>query len=73
MGYYVQFRVGGLEVGLDPHGHQKGMTGPIGYWAVGDIKQSLAELVEAGVSHRHPAAVADARHRSVSRRVRRRP
>jgi hypothetical protein len=26
--YYVQFNVGGQEVGLDPHGHSKGMTGP---------------------------------------------
>ncbi len=46
--YYVQFSVGGLEVGLDPHGHQKGMTGPVGYWTVTDIKRSLTELVRAG-------------------------
>ncbi|MGS0687804.1 VOC family protein [Nakamurella sp. GG22] len=46
--YYVQFSVGGLELGLDPHGHQKGMTGPVSYWTVSDIKQSLAALVEAG-------------------------
>ncbi len=28
--YYVGSKVGGQEVGLDPHGH-KGMTGPVGY------------------------------------------
>ncbi|MGH2354254.1 MAG: VOC family protein, partial [Chloroflexota bacterium] len=26
--YYVGFNVEGLDVGLDPHGHSKGMTGP---------------------------------------------
>jgi hypothetical protein len=28
--YYVGFRVGDLEIGLDPNGHNKGMTGPVG-------------------------------------------
>jgi predicted enzyme related to lactoylglutathione lyase len=46
--YYVGFRVGDLEVGLDPHGHQKGQTGPIGYTEVGDIRKSLQMLVDAG-------------------------
>ena len=32
--YYVGFRVGDQEIGLDPYGHQKGMTGPIDYWQV---------------------------------------
>jgi catechol 2,3-dioxygenase-like lactoylglutathione lyase family enzyme len=30
--YYVGFRVGDQDVGLDPNGHSKGMTGPVGYW-----------------------------------------
>jgi predicted enzyme related to lactoylglutathione lyase len=46
--YYVGFRVGDQEIGLDPNGHAKGQTGPIGYWPVSDIKQSLQQLVEAG-------------------------
>jgi predicted enzyme related to lactoylglutathione lyase len=46
--YYVGFRVGDQEVGLDPHGHSKGMTGPVGYWQVADIKESLKLLLEAG-------------------------
>lgn len=46
--YYVGFRVGGQEIGLDPHGHTKGMNGPVGYWHVDDIKQSLQVLLEAG-------------------------
>jgi len=46
--YYVAFNVGGQDVGLDPHGHSQGMTGPVGYWHVGDIKKSLKLLLTAG-------------------------
>jgi catechol 2,3-dioxygenase-like lactoylglutathione lyase family enzyme len=35
---YVGFRVGDQEIGLDPHGHRKGMTGPVGYWHTNDIQ-----------------------------------
>ena len=47
--YYVGFRVGDQEIGLDPNGHRKGMTGPLGYWQVNDIRKSLQLLLEAGV------------------------
>jgi predicted enzyme related to lactoylglutathione lyase len=46
--YYVGFRVAEHELGLDPNGHSKGMTGPVGYWHVEDIAGRLASLVEAG-------------------------
>ena len=46
--YYVGFRVGDQEIGLDPHGHDQGMTGPLAYWHVGDINTSLRLLLEAG-------------------------
>ena len=46
--YYVGFRVGDQEIGLDPNGHRKGMTGPLGYYHVADIKTSLQQLVDAG-------------------------
>ncbi len=46
--YYVGFRVGDQEIGLDPQGHHKGMTGPVGYWHVNDIQTSLQQLLEAG-------------------------
>jgi predicted enzyme related to lactoylglutathione lyase len=46
--YYVGFNVAGQEVGLDPHGHSKGMTGPVGYWHVDDIKRSVKALLDAG-------------------------
>lgn len=47
--YYVGFRVGDQEIGLDPNGHAKGMQGPIGYWQVNDIQKSLQLLLDAGV------------------------
>ena len=46
--YYVGFRVGDQEIGLDPNGHKKGMTRPVGYWYVGDIRSSLQLLLAAG-------------------------
>jgi predicted enzyme related to lactoylglutathione lyase len=46
--YYVGFRIGDQEIGLDPNGHKNGMTGPIGYCHVDDIKRSLQLLLDAG-------------------------
>ena len=46
--YYVGYRVGDTEVGLDPSGHANGMTEPIAYWAVADIRSHLATLLESG-------------------------
>lgn len=46
--YYVGFRVGDQEIGLDPNGHSQGMTGPVGYRHVSDIRKSLRMLLEAG-------------------------
>jgi predicted enzyme related to lactoylglutathione lyase len=46
--YYVGFRVGDQEIGLDPNGHSQGMSGPVGYWHVGDIEKSLELLLDAG-------------------------
>jgi predicted enzyme related to lactoylglutathione lyase len=53
--YYVGFRVGGQEIGLDPNGRAQGMTGPVGYLPVADIEQSLKELVDAGAQVQRPA------------------
>jgi predicted enzyme related to lactoylglutathione lyase len=44
--YYVGFRTGGLEVGLDPNG----TGGPICYWDVDDIAASVQSLVGAGAT-----------------------
>ena len=46
--YYVGFKVEGQDIGLDPNGHKQGMTGPIAYYHVSDIKTSLQLLLDAG-------------------------
>jgi hypothetical protein len=49
--YCVGFRVAGQEIGLDPHGHSRGMTGPGGYLEyleVDDIQTSVHALLDAG-------------------------
>ncbi|MET9973118.1 VOC family protein [Streptomyces sp. NPDC006356] len=46
--YYVGFKDAGQDVGLDPNGHAKGMTGPVPYWHVDDIRATLTVLLEAG-------------------------
>jgi predicted enzyme related to lactoylglutathione lyase len=46
--YYVGFRLGDLEIGLDPNGHNQGMTGPVAYLDVDDIRTSLQVLLDAG-------------------------
>jgi len=51
--YYVGFRVGDQEIGLDPHGHDQGMTGPVGYCHVDDIRKNLQLLLDAGAQVQH--------------------
>ncbi len=46
--YYVGFTLGGQQIGLDPNGHSRGMSGPVGYYHVDDIKGSVQSLVDAG-------------------------
>lgn len=43
--YYVGFKAGDLDIGLDPNLHKEGMTA---YYQVDNIKQSLQILVDAG-------------------------
>lgn len=50
--YYVGFRIGDQEIGLDPQGHAKGMTGPIGHVEVEDIHGRLRSLLEVGALER---------------------
>ncbi len=46
--YYVGFRVGDQEIGLDPHGHSQGLTGPVAFRNVDDIRVSLQAVLDAG-------------------------
>ncbi|MFD9942627.1 VOC family protein [Nonomuraea sp. NPDC059023] len=48
--YYVGFSVNGQDIGLDPQGHRKGMSGPVAYWHVDDIEASLRALLDAGAT-----------------------
>ena len=48
--YYVGFDIGDQHLGLDPNGHAKGMTGPVGYWQVDDIEKSVTSLTDAGAT-----------------------
>lgn len=48
--YYVGYKVAGQDVGLDPNGHKQGMTGPLPYLRVTDIKASLQALLDAGAT-----------------------
>lgn len=52
--YYVGYRVGDQDVGLDPNGHSQGMTGPVAYWDVDDIQESLNGLLEGGAETLQP-------------------
>lgn len=45
--FYVGFKAGNQDIGLDPNGHKEGMTA---YYHVDDIKKSLKSLVEAGAN-----------------------
>jgi predicted enzyme related to lactoylglutathione lyase len=46
--YYVQYDADGQAIGLDPHGHRHGQSGPVAYWHVDDVPKNLAALVDAG-------------------------
>ena len=38
----------GRAIGVDPHGHRHGRSGPVAYWHVDGAAESLAALVAAG-------------------------
>jgi predicted enzyme related to lactoylglutathione lyase len=48
--WYVGWRVGGQDVGLDPNGDPA--AGPLAYWHVADVRATLAALLEAGAQQR---------------------
>ena len=43
--YYVGFKVGDLDIGLDPNGHKSGMTA---YYHVDDIVASKQSFLDSG-------------------------
>jgi predicted enzyme related to lactoylglutathione lyase len=49
--YYVGFKFGDQEIGLDPHGPP---GGPVCYREVDDIRHSLQDLLDAGAQIQRP-------------------
>ncbi|MFE0461718.1 VOC family protein [Kitasatospora sp. NPDC058965] len=50
--YFVGYHADGQNIGLDPNGHRQGLTGPVCYWHVEDIKESLQRLLASGATLR---------------------
>jgi predicted enzyme related to lactoylglutathione lyase len=48
--YYVGYRVAEQNIGLDPNGHERGMTGATPFWTVDDIAQVITALSAAGAT-----------------------
>src|SRR5690242_18843374 len=46
--YYVGYKVEGQDIGLDPNGHKQGMTGPLPYVHVENLKAALQALLDNG-------------------------
>ena len=66
--YYVQFDADGQAIGLDPNGHRFGQSGPVAYWHVDDVAESLAALVEAGAETvQEPTDVGGGMHIAVAK------
>jgi predicted enzyme related to lactoylglutathione lyase len=56
--YYVGYRAGDVEIGLDPNAGRQGTSTPITYWTTDDIHGRVEALVAAGATvQRAPADV----------------
>src|SRR6266568_6474904 len=54
--YYVGFRIGDQEIGLDPNGYDKGMSGAVAFCEVDDIQATLTLLLDAGATAQQPVS-----------------
>lgn len=52
--YYVGFRIGDQDIGLDPNGFKPGMTMPLAFYHVDDIKKSLQLRLDGGAQTLSP-------------------
>ena len=48
--FYIGWQVGGLNVGLDPNGKDRGMTGATPVFEVDDIRRTVDDLVAGGAT-----------------------
>ena len=53
--YYAGYSVDGQDIGLDPNGHAKGLTGPASYWHVPDIHAVIGRLTGSGAQLKEDA------------------
>jgi predicted enzyme related to lactoylglutathione lyase len=48
--HYVGFQVGRLDIGLDPNGKNRGMTGATPFFEVDEIRETVGALTTAGAT-----------------------
>ena len=48
--FYVGFRVGSTELGLDPHAAAQGLHYPVTYWQVRDMPTAAAHILASGAT-----------------------
>ena len=48
--YYVGFKVGDIELGLDPNAAKEGLAYPVSYWNVVNVDETSKELIAAGAT-----------------------
>lgn len=57
--YYVGFSIEGSELGLDPNAASEGLTYPVSYWHVTNVREASDRLIADGVTvRREPKDVA---------------
>lgn len=54
--FYVGFDIAGQHLGLVPGAGTQGMTAPVAYWHVPDIRSKLAEVTAAGATVQNATA-----------------
>ncbi len=48
--YYVGFKVGDQELGLDPNATKEGLDYPVSYWHVKDVNEAAKQLIANGAT-----------------------
>ncbi len=46
--FYVGFKIGNNELGLDPNAAKEGLTYPVTYWHVADVVEAAKKIAENG-------------------------
>lgn len=48
--YYVGFKVGEIELGLDPNAAKEGLPYPVAYWHVNGVVEAAKQLAASGAA-----------------------